>query len=117
MSKTTTHREGTRHFWHVRLTALALIPLTVWFLASLVHHAGADFETARGFFAQPLAAGLTLLLLIAGFYHLALGMQVIIGDYIHGTGLRVTLHVLNIFFCACIGFVSVVAVLRLSFVG
>jgi succinate dehydrogenase / fumarate reductase, membrane anchor subunit len=108
-------RSGTHHLWHMRLTSAALIPLTiafVWLLLSLV---GKDYNQVRAALAAPLPA-LTLLLFIgAGVYHMQLGMQEIIEDYVHGEGARTAALAGNLFFCAAVGVACVYAVLKLSF--
>jgi succinate dehydrogenase / fumarate reductase membrane anchor subunit len=77
-----TAKEGVAHWWRQRLTAVALVPLSLWFVAVVVRLAGADLETVRAWIGHPLPATALILLLIAGFYHLALGLQVVIEDYV-----------------------------------
>ena len=79
---------GTHHWWMQRLTAVALVPLTVWFILSLITLSGADHATAAAWLASPLPAVLMILLIIATFHHLQLGLQVIIEDYVHGEGMK-----------------------------
>jgi len=107
-------RAGVAHFWQQRLTAAALVPLTVWLLWQIVAHAGADFDAARAWLAEPLTAVLLLLLVLAGFHHMRLGLAVVIDDYIHKEGTRVALLMLNAFFAYGIGVACVFAVLKLS---
>ena len=76
-------KEGVGHWWAQRMSALALVPLTVWFVASLVAMAGADYFAIRDWIGSPVVAGLLVLLIVATFYHTALGLQVIIEDYVH----------------------------------
>lgn len=76
-------KDGTGHWWAQRLTALALIPLTLWFCVAVIAMTGADHATAAAWAGSPLVAGLLLLLLVATFYHAALGLQVVIEDYVH----------------------------------
>ncbi|RMD61213.1 MAG: succinate dehydrogenase, hydrophobic membrane anchor protein [Alphaproteobacteria bacterium] len=75
--------EGVHHWWAQRLSALALIPLTVWFVVSLVSLSGADYATVRAWMGSPVVAGLLILLIVTVFYHAALGLQVVIEDYVH----------------------------------
>lgn len=110
-------KEGTGHFWHQRMTAVALVPLVIWFLINLIGLIGADHATASAALGQPLIAIPTLLLIGAGFYHMKLGMQVVIEDYIHGEGSKIALLMLNNFFAVAIGFACAYAVLKLSFAG
>ena len=79
---------GTHHWWMQRLTAIALVPLTVWFILSLITLSGADHATAAAWLASPLPAVLMILLIVATFHHLQLGLQVIIEDYVHGEGMK-----------------------------
>ena len=74
---------GTGHWWAERMSALALVPLTVWFVASLVAMAGADYYALRDWMGSPLVAALLILLIVVAFYHAALGLQVVIEDYVH----------------------------------
>jgi len=76
-------KDGTAHWWAQRLTALALIPLTLWFCISVIAMSGADYATVAAWAGSPLVGGLLILLLGATFYHGALGLQVVIEDYLH----------------------------------
>jgi succinate dehydrogenase / fumarate reductase, membrane anchor subunit len=76
-------KDGTSHWWAQRLTALALIPLTVWFCISVIAMSGAGYATVAAWAGSPLVAGLLILLIVATFYHGALGLQVVIEDYVH----------------------------------
>lgn len=109
-------REGTEHFWRQRVTAIANVPLTLFFVGLLVSLHGADFEQTRAVLANPLVALLLILMLFAGLYHMRLGMQMIIEDYVHG-GTRIVLLLLNTFFTIAIGVASIFALLKLAFGG
>jgi len=76
---------GLHHWMSQKITALANIPLVLWAVWSFVSlaGAGASLETVEGFFAQPLNAILMLMFLTSVFYHMALGLQVVIEDYVH----------------------------------
>ena len=76
-------KEGVGHWWAERVSAVALVPLTLWFVASIIAHTGSDYATFIVWLRTPLAAILMILLLIALFYHTALGLQVVIEDYVH----------------------------------
>ncbi len=81
-------KEGTEHWWAQKLTAVALVPLTLWFAVALLGLEALDFVTVRDWIAAPLNAILLILLLVAGLYHSMIGLQVIVEDYVHG-GLKV----------------------------
>lgn len=76
---------GVHHWLHQKITALANIPLVLWAIwsAMTLVAAGAGYDVVRAFFAQPCNAILILLFLLSVFYHAALGLQVVIEDYIH----------------------------------
>lgn len=108
-------REGTDHFWRQRLTAVANVPLILFFVGLVVSLNGASYAEVRETLANPLVALLTILILASALYHMKLGMQSIIEDYVHGEGLKVVLVMLNIFFPIVIGAVSLFALLKIAF--
>src|SRR5947207_6872503 len=81
-------KEGVEHWWRQRVTALALVPLTLWFVIAVIGLVGADHAVFVAWVRNPMAAVLLILLLVATFYHAALGLQVVIEDYIHGEAMR-----------------------------
>jgi succinate dehydrogenase / fumarate reductase, membrane anchor subunit len=83
--------DGVGHWWAQRLTALALVPLTLWFVASIVSLVGADHATVAEWIARPIPAVLLVLLIVATFHHAQLGLQVVIEDYVHAEGLKIAL--------------------------
>ena len=107
-------KQGVRHFWHQRVTALALIPLVIWFVWALTSHVGADYQTVRAWLSTPLTTILMLFLIIACFYHMRLGVQVVIEDYIHSEPGRLALLVLNSFVAYGLGIACIFAVLKIS---
>ena len=76
-------KDGTGHWWAQRLTALALVPLTVWFCISVIALSGADYAAVVDWIQSPVVAGLLVLLIVATFYHATLGLQVVVEDYVH----------------------------------
>ena len=106
-------RSGTHHWWHQRLTALALIPLAVWFIAAVIGLTGAEHARVAGWLGSPVAATLMILLIAATFYHFKLGLQVVIEDYVHTEWLKLTAVIVVTFGCLVLGLATVLAVLSL----
>ena len=110
-------KSGTAHFWQQRVTAVALVPLSVWFVSSALAYVGAEQGAVAAFFAEPAEAILMFLFIVAAIHHMSLGLQVIIEDYIHQEGMKLTLLVLNRFACWGIGAAAGFALLRLAVGG
>lgn len=110
-------KEGTTHWWHQKVTAVALIPLFVIGLAYVVSLVGSDYERARYILSLPFTSVILLLLIGATFYHLKLGLQAVIEDYIHVEFTKTVLQLLNTFFCVIVGLASALAVLKLAIGG
>jgi succinate dehydrogenase / fumarate reductase, membrane anchor subunit len=109
-------RSGTRHMWHMRVTSVALLPLTIAFVWLLLTIVGKDYNGVRAVLGSPFASILLLLFVLVGLYHMQLGMQTIIEDYVHGEGAKTYLLMANLFLSFCVGVACVYAVLKLSFV-
>ena len=107
-------KEGTHHFIVQRLTAIALIPLTCWFLYFVVALMHADYLTATDAVAKPWNAMLLIAFLVAMFWHAQLGMQVVIEDYVHSHGLALTAQIAVRFICILGALASVFAVVRIA---
>ena len=107
-------KEGVEHWWLQRLTAVALVPLTLWFVAALLHLLGADLAAVRHVFGRPLPAILTMLLVIAGIWHAALGLQVVIEDYVHTELARLGLVILVRLLSFALAVAGLFAVLRMA---
>ncbi len=84
-------KDGTGHWWAQRLTALALIPLTIWFVGAVISLIGAEQAVVAAWIGSPVVAGLLILLIVVTFYHTALGLQVVIDDYVHTEGAKIAL--------------------------
>ena len=110
-------KEGTHHFWWQRLTAIALVPLTVWMMIAIFSTTLSDYESARALVAHPVAAVLAVSLIALLFHHGQLGLQVVIEDYIHTEMTKMVLLLLNSFFCAVVGLAAALAALKLAFGG
>jgi succinate dehydrogenase / fumarate reductase membrane anchor subunit len=109
-------KEGVRAWLAERVSAVALVPLTLWFAASIIAHTGSDYATFIVWLRTPLAAILMILLLIALFYHTALGLQVVIEDYIHSGAKFAAVVAVRLGSCA-LATAGVVATLRIAFSG
>lgn len=107
-------KQGVEHWWRERVTAIALTPLMLWFVASIVAHSGDDYAAFVAWLKMPLATCMMILLLIALFYHTALGLQVIIEDYIHSTIKIPTLILMRL---TCFGLltIGILMVVRIVF--
>jgi succinate dehydrogenase / fumarate reductase, membrane anchor subunit len=110
-------KEGVAHWWAQRLTAVALIPLLLWFVIDLIRLTGAPRAAVVAWLHGPFAAITTVLLLLAVFYHMALGVQVVIEDYVHSEWSKITLLVLNKFVAFALAAAGIFAVLRIAFQG
>lgn len=108
-------RSGTEHFWRQRLTAMANIPLAIAFIVVLLLIQGKDRAGAAHLLANPFVTILMLLFVASGLYHMRIGMQVIIEDYVHGEGTKVLALMANTFFAILIGVMSMYALLKISF--
>jgi len=87
-------KSGTAHWFHQRVSALALIPLTAWLLYGVICLAGAGYQQAVEFVTSPFNTGALLFLIITVLYHGMLGLQVVIEDYVHHAALELTLQLL-----------------------
>jgi len=96
-------KDGVEHWWLQRITAVALVPLSLWFVIAIIRLVGADTDSVRDWVGNPLPAILLVLLLIATFYHASLGLQVVIEDYIHAEFAKLGLVI--IVRLACFAFV------------
>jgi succinate dehydrogenase / fumarate reductase membrane anchor subunit len=110
-------KEGVQHWWAQRLTALALVPLMLWFAASLIAHLGAGRMAVLHWLGAPLPAIAMVLVLIAGLYHMSLGVQVVIEDYIQHEGVKLAAIVLDRFVAFVLAIAGIFAVLRIALGG
>jgi succinate dehydrogenase / fumarate reductase, membrane anchor subunit len=110
-------KDGTGHFWRIRLSSIALIPLSFFLLGWILSLDGAGYDEVRAALAEPIIALAASLFILISLDHMQLGMQIIIEDYIHGEGTKVALIMLNIFFAVAVGAASVFAILKIAFGG
>lgn len=107
-------KEGVEHWWLQRLTAVALVPLTLWFVIAIIRFAGADIDTVRDWVGSPLPAILLVLLLIAIFWHASLGLQVVIEDYVHAEFAKLGLLIVVRLACFALAVAGIFAVLGMA---
>ena len=110
-------KSGTEHFWAQRVTAVALIPLTVWFVYSILALGDGEHAVASAWMQSPLNAVLLLLLVVATFHHMQLGLQVVIEDYIHAEYMKIVMLVIVKGASLLLGVAAAFAVLKVSFGG
>ena len=106
---------GTAGLWHMRLTSLALVPLTIGFVLLVLSLVGRPYADVHATLSQPFPALLMLLFIGTGVYHMQLGMRTIIEDYVHLEMAKDWALAANLFFAVVIGLTCCYAVLRLSF--
>ncbi|MFO1059062.1 MAG: succinate dehydrogenase, hydrophobic membrane anchor protein [Dongiaceae bacterium] len=110
-------KEGVGHWWSQRLTGLALVPLGLWLAISLVAHVGLDRAGAVAWLSQPLTVGLLGLTIVATFHHAALGLQVVVEDYVHREGVKLAVLILLRAACWGLAAAALVALLFIAFRG
>jgi succinate dehydrogenase / fumarate reductase membrane anchor subunit len=108
-------KDGTHHWWMQRVTALALIPLAIWFVVSVVALAGKDHMAFAAWVKNPVTATLLILLIAATFHHAQLGVQVVIEDYVHHEGTKLVSILLVKGAAVLLAGIGIVSVLRIAF--
>jgi len=110
-------KEGTDHFWHQRLTSVANIPLLIFFAWLVISLVGAPYAQVVARLSSPVIAAGLVLTLISVLYHMYLGLQVVIEDYVHGELAKILLIMANSFFTFAVGALAILSVLKLTFGG
>lgn len=110
-------KEGVHHWWMQRLTAIALVPLTLWFVVSVAGLAGMDHAAAAAWIGSPPVTVLLVLLIAATFWHAQLGVQVVVEDYVHNEAVKLAALIAIKFAAVALAVASIFAVLRLAFGG
>lgn len=110
-------KDGTEHFWRQRLTAVANVPLILFFIGILISLNGASYEEVRAALANPIVTLFLVAFLLSALIHMRLGMQVIIEDYVHGEGGKIILLMLNTFFTVAVGVASLFALMKIALGG
>jgi len=108
-------RDGTRDFWHMRVTSVALVPLSIAFVLIVVSLLGRNHAAVVQILGSPLIAMLMLLFIGTNAYHMWLGMQDIIVDYVHDEFWKVVSLMANTFFCMVTSLACAYAIFKLSF--
>ena len=109
-------KQGSGHWWAERTSAVALVPLTLWFVVSIITHTGSDYTTFIAWLRTPFVFIAMVLLLIALFHHTALGLQVVIEDYVH-SGAKFAAVIALRFGCFALAATGIAATLRIAFGG
>ena len=108
-------RSGTKDFWHQRVTSVAGIPLTIALIVIVIALLGRSHAAAVQILGSPLVAVIMLLFILNSAYHMWIGMQEIILDYLHEDKFKFLSLLANTFFCIAVGLASAFAILKLSF--
>jgi succinate dehydrogenase / fumarate reductase, membrane anchor subunit len=108
-------KDGTSHWWAQRVSAVALIPLTLWFLLSLLALPALDYATVRAWLSVPLSGLLAVLLVAVLTYHSYLGTTVVIEDYVHAAGSKILSLLLLKFLYVLVGGAGIFAILHVAF--
>ena len=107
-------RAGAAHWWAQRLTAVALVPLTLWFIYAVIGLKGADQHAMVVWLSSPLSLVLMLALIVATFHHLQLGLQVVIEDYVHADGCKLASILAMRAACILLALACIISVLKLG---
>jgi succinate dehydrogenase / fumarate reductase membrane anchor subunit len=108
-------KSGTEHWWLQRVTAIANIPLILFAVGFIVRHLGASRAEVVASLHNPLVALGLALMLVSVVWHMRLGMQVIIEDYVHGPAAKLAALLLNGFYAVALGAAGLYAILKMSF--
>jgi succinate dehydrogenase / fumarate reductase membrane anchor subunit len=108
-------KSGTAHWWGQRVSAVALIPLSLWFMFSLLLLPSLDYSTTRAWLQWPVSGFLAILLVAVVAYHSYLGTTVIVEDYVHAEGLKLLGLVLLRFLHVLVAGAAIFAILRIAF--
>jgi succinate dehydrogenase / fumarate reductase membrane anchor subunit len=107
-------KDGTDHWWSQRVTAVALIPLTLWFVIALLGMGSFEHAAVAAWMAKPLNAILMILLLVAILYHSQLGLQVVIEDYVHSGAIKIPLLMVAKFVHVAAGVAAIYSIIIVS---
>jgi succinate dehydrogenase / fumarate reductase membrane anchor subunit len=108
-------KDGTGHWWAQRVSAIALIPLTLWFMFSLLALPALDYATVRAWLSFPMSGFLAMLVVAVSTYHSYLGNTEVIEDYVHSAGMKVLSLLLLRFVHVLVGGAGIFAIMRVAF--
>lgn len=108
-------KEGAQHWWMQRLTALALVPLAIWLVVSLVALTGADHAVVAGWLGRPMTVGLMILTVCIALHHAHLGIQIVIEDYVHREWVKIGAILLVKAASLVLGLAAALALLSVAF--
>lgn len=106
--------EGTDHFWKQRVTGVALVFLTLFFVGLIVALNGAGYEATIASLRNPFVALILAVMMITGLIHMRLGMQSVIEDYVHSEGAKLGCLILSTFFTVAVGAMALFALLKIT---
>ncbi|MBX2849635.1 MAG: succinate dehydrogenase, hydrophobic membrane anchor protein [Acidiferrobacterales bacterium] len=110
-------KHGFSHWWWQRVTAIALIPLTLWFIYSVLSLVGATHAIASVWLGSPINATIMLLFVLTALYHAQTGLQVVIEDYIHTKWVNLSLLLLTKFTSVILAVLAIISVLKVVLGG
>jgi len=110
-------KEGVHHWWVQRLTSIALVPLTIWFVVAILSLPDLSYDTVTRWIGHALTALLLILLVLTAAWHSQLGLRVIIEDYAHDRGARTAMLILSTFAHVLLGGAATLAVLQILLRG
>jgi len=108
-------KEGVQHWWRQRLSSVALVPLSIWFVVSLLSLPSFDHAIVAAWMSQSWTALLLVLFVLVGAWHSQLGVRVVVEDYVHATGVRTLTLVVVTFAHALLAAAGVFAILKVAF--
>jgi succinate dehydrogenase / fumarate reductase membrane anchor subunit len=110
-------KHGVGHWISERISAIALVPLTVWLIYGVLRLAAGDYAFAVQWIGNPLNATLMVLMIAIGFWHMHAGLRVVVEDYIHVTLTKSAVLLLNLFVCGLAGALAIFSILKVAFGG
>ena len=109
-------RSGVHHWWAERVTSIALVPLTIWFVISMIRMVGATQPGVAGWVGHPINAALLLALIVITFHHMQLGIQVVLEDYVPNPKRMMAFNLINKGVALMLGLIAAISVLKLALV-